>query len=83
MWLRATWEIALAAVIVFLCWRLEGGLERYLRNGETTLFLQFPVWWAYAASFGASVIAAIVAVWCAWARVVEAATGKSILPTEA
>lgn len=80
--LKAVWEVALAAVIVFLSWRLEGGLERYLRNGETTLFLQFPVWWAYGASFAASVVAAIVAIYCAGARVAEAVTGTPILPDE-
>jgi len=79
-WLRAFWEVILAAAIIFLAWRLEGGLERYLRNGETTLFLQFPVWWAYAASYVAACIAALVAIYCAWARVSEAVTGRSILP---
>jgi len=79
-WLRAFWEVILAAAIIFLAWRLEGGLERYLRNGETTLFLQFPVWWAYAASYGAACIAALVAPYCALARIAEAVTGRPILP---
>ena len=78
--LRAFWEVILAAAIIFLAWRLEGGLERYLRNGETTLFLQFPVWWAYAASYGAACIAALVAAYCALARIAEAVTGRPILP---
>lgn len=82
-WLRAFWEVVLAAIIVLICWRLFGGLERYWNNGETTLFLQFPVWWAYAASFAASVVAALVAVWCAYARLVLAATGRQLLPGEA
>jgi TRAP-type C4-dicarboxylate transport system permease small subunit len=81
-WLKAFWEIVLAAVIVLIAWRLEGGLERYLRNGETTLFLQFPVWWAFGASFAAACVAAIVSVYCALARIVEAGTGRAILPSE-
>ena len=81
-WIIAFWEVVLAAVILLVIWRLYGGLERYLRNGETTLFLQFPVWWAYAASFSAGVIACIVAVYCAGARIVEAARGVVILPSE-
>ena len=80
--LRAFWEVILAMAIVFIAWRLEGGLERYLRNGETTLFLQFPVWWAYGASFAAACVAAIVAVYCAWARVFEAITGRRVMPGE-
>lgn len=81
-WIAAFWEVVLAAVIILLIWRLYGGLDRYIRNGETTLFLQFPVWWAYALSFGAGVVACIVAVYCALMRVAEALTGDAILPTE-
>ena len=72
----------MAAVIVLICWRLFGGLERYWNNGETTLFLQFPVWWSYAASFAASVVAAVVAIYCALARVASAVTGRTYLPSE-
>lgn len=80
--LKAFWEVVLAAVIVLIAWRLEGGLERYLRNGETTLFLQFPVWWAFGASYAAACVAAIVAVYCAGARIWTASTGRPILPSE-
>ncbi len=82
-WLAAFWEVVLSAVILFLSWRLYGGLERYLGNGETTLFLQFPVWWSYAASFAASVVACLIAIYCAAARIVQAVTGRSNLPGEA
>lgn len=81
-WLVAVWEVILSAVILFLSWRLYGGLERYLSNGETTLFLQFPVWWSYAASFGASLLACLVAVYCSYARVATAVTGRPNLPNE-
>ncbi|MDG1067759.1 MAG: TRAP transporter small permease [Sulfitobacter sp.] len=81
-WLIAFWEVVLTSVIILIIWRLYGGLERYLGNGETTLFLQFPVWWAYAASFSAGVVACIVAVYCAFARIGEAVTGTMILPSE-
>ncbi|WP_299722688.1 TRAP transporter small permease [uncultured Tateyamaria sp.] len=79
-WLRAFWELVLAAIIVFISLRLYEGMLRYLGNGETTLFLQFPVWWAYAASVGASIIASLTSLYCAWARIAEAATGRAILP---
>ncbi|MEL7091298.1 MAG: TRAP transporter small permease subunit [Pseudomonadota bacterium] len=79
-WLRAFWEIVLTGVILFIALRLFEGMQRYLGNGETTLFLQFPVWWAYALAVGAATIASVVALYCAFARVVEAATGRAILP---
>lgn len=82
-WLTAFWEVMLAAVILLLAWRLYFGLERYIANGQTTLFLQFPVWWSYAASFGASLVACLTAVWCAAARLAAALTGRSYLPSEA
>lgn len=82
-WLRAFWEIVLSVTIIFITWRLYGGFERYWSNGETTLFLQFPVWWSYGASFVAAVFASLIAVYCAYARTVEAITGKGFLPDEA
>ena len=81
-WIAAFWEIVLTAMILLLIWRLFGGLDRYYGNGETTLFLQFPVWWAYACSFLAGVVACIVGLYCAAMRVAEALTGTNILPTE-
>lgn len=80
--LRAFWEVVLAGTIVFITVRLEDGMQRYVRNGETTLFLQFPVWWAYAASFAAAVVASITAIYCAVMRVGEAVSGRLILPSE-
>ena len=81
-WIAAFWEVVLAAVIVLIVWQLFGGMERYIRNGQTTLFLQFPVWWAYAVSFSAGVVASIVAVYCAVMRVGEAVTNRVLLPSE-
>ncbi|HAR80843.1 MULTISPECIES: TRAP transporter small permease [Sulfitobacter] len=81
-WIMAFWEVVLAAVIMLIIWRLYEGMQRYLGNGETTLFLQFPVWWAYAASFASGVIASVVSVYCAVIRVIEAIRGTDILPSE-
>ena len=78
--IAAFWEVVLAAALILICVQLFGGVQRYLRNGETTLFLQFPVWWAYSASFAASVVTCIVAVYCAAMRVGESITGRAYLP---
>lgn len=79
-WLRAFWEVVLSVIIIFITLRLYDGMLRYLGNGETTLFLQFPVWWSYAACVGAASVACITALYCAYARLAEAATSRSILP---
>lgn len=66
--LRLFWEIIFAVALVLICLRLFAGMQDKLRYSETTYMLQFPVWWAYAASFAASVMAAVVSVYCAWLR---------------
>lgn len=78
--IAAFWEVVLAMTLLFISERLFGGMLRYLGNGETTLFLQFPVWWAYLASFCASVVTCIVAVYCAALRLGECLTGRALLP---
>lgn len=78
--LMAFWEVVLTAVLILISVQLFGGVQRYYGNGETTFFLQFPVWWAYAASFAASVVTCIVAVYCAVMRLREILTGRTILP---
>ncbi|MFD0979407.1 TRAP transporter small permease [Tropicimonas aquimaris] len=74
------WEWILTAVILLITWRLYAGMEGKISNGETTFLLQFPVWWAYAASLVAAVAASIVGIYCAIARVLDVVTGRSHLP---
>ena len=71
--LIAFWEIVLTGAILLIAWRLYAGLEGKFRNGETTFLLQFPVWWAYAASFAAALVACLVALYST-ARQVRAVT---------
>ena len=79
-WLIAFWEIVLTLVILLIAWRLfEGFLSKY-GNGETTLLLQFPIWWAYGASVVAALAASITALWCAFGRVAALITGDRYLP---
>jgi len=80
MALIAFWEVMLAAVIVLITWRLFAGLQSKFGNGETTYILQFPVWWAYAASFVAALVASVVAVYCAVARWLELLSGRQFMP---
>ncbi|SFQ56430.1 Tripartite ATP-independent transporter, DctQ component [Roseivivax halotolerans] len=78
-WIAAFWECALSAAILLITWRLGVGMEGKIANGETTFMLQFPIWWSYAASFAAALVASIVALWCAYARLREAATGRVLM----
>lgn len=71
-----------AAVLVLIALRLASGTISKYGYGETTLLLQFPIWWAYAASLIGAVIAALVAVYVAGVRLVELSNGRALLPQD-
>lgn len=77
--LRMLVELIFAAVLVLIAQRLFAGMSSKLRYGETTFLLQFPIWWAYAASFGASVVGAIIGVYMGLVRTYEFLTGRIII----
>ncbi|MBL4766916.1 MAG: TRAP transporter small permease [Rhodobacteraceae bacterium] len=77
--LRMVVELIFAAVLVLIAQRLFAGMSSKMRYGETTFLLQFPIWWAYAASFAGSVVAAIVGVYMGLVRTYEFFTGRIII----
>lgn len=78
-WLLFVIEILFAAVLILIAVQLWGGMESKLSSGQTTLRLQFPVWWGYALAVVPAILSAIVACYCVWARLVEARTGVPVL----
>lgn len=74
------WEVVFGAVMVLITARLYAGMESKINTGDTTFLLQFPVWWAYAASLVAAVVASIIAIYCALARIAGLLTGRAFLP---
>lgn len=80
--LSALWSVLFAAVLILIAVQLWQGTAAKARFGETTFLIQFPVWWAYAAALGGACVAALVSVYVAAVRVVEAVTGEVILPAE-
>ncbi|WP_343069917.1 TRAP transporter small permease [Jannaschia sp. Os4] len=77
---RALTEVVFAAVLVLIAVQLWGGLESKLRSGQTTLRLQFPLWWSYALAMVPAALAALVACWMAAMRLREMVAGRAILP---
>jgi Tripartite ATP-independent periplasmic transporters, DctQ component len=77
--LRMIVELVFAAVLVLIAWRLYEGMTSKMRYGETTFLLQFPIWWAYAASFAGAVVAAIVGVYMGLVRTYEFFTNRIII----
>lgn len=62
--LATFWSIVMLAVMVLITWRLYAATQDKLRYGETTYLIQFPLWWAYAASLVAAGVACIVSLYC-------------------
>lgn len=67
------WSIVMAAVTVLITWRLSVGMLDKIRYEETSFLIQFPIWWAYAASLVAASVASITSIYCAVLRL----TGQS------
>lgn len=81
-WLQMVIELVFAAVIILIAYQLFLGMESKRNSGQTSFLLAFPVWWGYALSLSAAIVAALVSVYVAAIRVLEAITGERILPTE-
>ncbi|AHD11173.1 TRAP transporter small permease [Phaeobacter gallaeciensis] len=77
--LRMVTEIVFAAVLVLIAVRLGAGALSKFQNGETSFLLEFPVWWAYAASLVAASVAAVVGIYMAAIRTIEFMTGRILV----
>ena len=77
--LRAVIEVVFAAVLILIAVQLFEGMMSKRQYGETTFLIQFPIWWAYAASLVGAVVSSIVAVYMAYIRVVEMVTGRTLV----
>lgn len=80
--LRMVVEIVFALILVMIAVQLFQGMLSKLRSGQTTLLLEFPVWWGYALSCFGAFAGALVAVYVAGVRLIEVMTRTSILPEE-
>lgn len=81
-WLGAAIAALFAAVMVLIAVQLFDGTLTQVRSGRTTQLIEFPLWWAYAASLAGAVLTAIVAVYLAGIRVQEALRGTDLLAPE-
>lgn len=77
--LRAVTELAFAFALVLIAIQLWHGTADKIHRHQTTFLLQFPLWWAYAASLSGAIVSAIVGVYTAFARWAELITGHHII----
>jgi tripartite ATP-independent transporter DctQ subunit len=76
---RVVIDIVFAAVLILIAWRLFEGMMSKRSYGETTFLLQFPIWWAYAASFVGAVVAALIGVYVGLVRIFELLTDRIVI----
>lgn len=79
-WLAALWASLFAAVLILIAVQLYSGTLSKVRSGQTSFLIEFPIWWAYAASLLGAALAAVVATYLAAVRLAEALAGRDIIP---
>ena len=72
--------VLFAVVLVVIATQLYEGTLRKMSSGQTSLLLEFPIWWAYAASLAGACLAALTGVHVAVVRFYELLTGREIVP---
>lgn len=75
-------EILFAVMLVIIAQQLFAGLERKMSSGETSLLLQFPIWWSYLASLLGAIAAAATGGFTALFRAYELITGHTLISAE-
>ena len=75
-------DTVFAFALIIMAYQLYKGMLSKQSYGDTTFLLQFPIWWAYAASLVGAVMAAVISVYVACVRVMELATGQDVITDE-
>ncbi|MCB1329740.1 MAG: TRAP transporter small permease [Maritimibacter sp.] len=73
-------DIAFAVVLVLIALQLFHGTVDKFERHQTTLLLQFPVWWAYTVSLVGAIMAVVVSAYLALVRLAELVTGRRLVP---
>jgi TRAP-type C4-dicarboxylate transport system permease small subunit len=75
-------ELVFAIVLIIIAYQLFQGTVSKRGTGQTTFLLEFPIWWSYAVSVCAAIVAAAIAVYVAVMRLTELLTGATLLPPD-
>ena len=76
-------DVIFALVLIAIAYQLYNGMLSKQRYGDTTFLLQFPIWWAYAASLSGSILTAVISLYVAGIRALELMRGEDILSQDA
>lgn len=79
-WLAVAGNLAMSIVAAIITWQLWLGFFDKLAYGETSMILQMPVWWGYAAGAFAAVVFVFTCIYTVWRSINLALAGKSTAP---
>ncbi|MCB1361125.1 MAG: TRAP transporter small permease [Rhodobacter sp.] len=80
--LQMVLEILFAIALVLIAVQLYEGMSTYIRRRSTTFLLQYPLWWNYLLALIPAVITAVIGVYMAVVRTIEALTDRPLVVTE-
>ena len=75
-------DLLFAVALVVIALQLKEGMDSRIRSGQTSLLLQYPVWWAYAASLVGATVSALVGIYMAVLRFAEMIAGRPLVAIE-
>ncbi|MCA2011629.1 TRAP transporter small permease [Cereibacter sphaeroides] len=78
-WLQMFIEILFAVALVYVAIQLYEGMTTLQRRRSTTFLLQYPLWWNYAVALVPAIATAVIAVYMAIVRIVEAFTNQTLV----
>jgi TRAP-type C4-dicarboxylate transport system permease small subunit len=79
-WLSVAGNIAMSIVAIILTWQLWLGFFDKLAYGETSMILQMPIWWGYAAGAVSALVFVLTCVYTVWRSINLALAGKQTAP---
>lgn len=74
-------DLAFAAVITLIVWRMGVGLHDKYANHQTTFILQVPLWWTYAGGMVGAIAWVAVSYYCLAESVICLVTGTDHRPS--
>jgi TRAP-type C4-dicarboxylate transport system permease small subunit len=70
-------NVAMSIIALIVGWQLWLGFLDKLENHETSMILQMPIWWGYAAGVAASIVFVITCFYTVWRSLNEAIAGTA------
>lgn len=78
--LEVVGNIAMSLIAVIVAWQLWLGFFDKLAYGETSMILEMPIWWGYAAGSIASVVFVLTCFYTVWRSLNKAIAGTEDVP---